>query len=98
MGFAALLSADGELLTFRGGNLVGLVDRGLGSEPRDVGEVKLSADNQARIEFMKSALAGLSDTSAPRKGETITDADGAHHRIQSMRTTDITYRCDCETS
>lgn len=91
-GFNELLARDGETLTFREAELVAIIDRGQPPKPSDRGHINFLDSDQSRIEFLKSAVA-----SGPKPGEDIVDEFNLHHRIQTVRQTDITYRCECNT-
>lgn len=91
-GFNSLLARDGEELTFRGETLVALVDRGQPAKPSDRGHINFLDSDQSRIEFLKSAI-----STGPKAGEDLKDEFDLHHRIQTVRQTDITYRCECNT-
>jgi len=85
-----LLEEDGETLTFRSDSLTAIVDRNLEASPTRKGQVEFTERPLTRIELLRSDV-----TSAPEAGEVFEDAAGEFHRVETVRSTDLTYRCDC---
>lgn len=86
-----MLDEDSETLEYRGGTIFAVVNRGLDAKALDAGQIDFSDRNKSHVELLQSAV-----SSAPRVGEHFIDGDGEFHRIQVLRRTDISYKCDCE--
>ena len=88
-----MLGASGESLTFRGAPLTALVNRGLDVPALERGAIEFLSRDQTRVEYLRDDL-----PESPRAGELFEDSDGAFHRIQTVRQTDLTFVCLCEQS
>ncbi len=89
-GLSTLLSNAGETLTFRGGSVLGLVDR-VGYRGRE-GQPDFTARDMSRIEIATDAV-----SPDPRAGEVFTDENGVNHRIQTIRRANPGLVMDCKT-
>lgn len=89
-GNTELVRVDYETLTFRGLEVLAIVDRGMDARGVANGLVDFTERDMTRIEVLRSAVDEI-----PRVGESFTDEDGRLHRIELVRRTDNTYRCDC---
>ncbi len=90
-GFNYLLGHSGESMTFRAAPLEATVDRA--AEDRQSRNSDFLPRDMSWVEFKKSSV-----QLRPSAGEYFLDAFGQSHRIELVRTTDITYRCHCEMS
>ena len=88
--FRALLATSGESVVFRHRPVAAMVDRGLDARAVATGQIAFTELDQSRVEILRCAVGEI-----PLAGEWFVDGDERHHRIQTVRTTDITYRCDC---
>lgn len=86
-----MIDEDSETLEYRGGTITAIVNRGLDAKALDAGQIRFDEANKSHVEFLKTSV-----SSAPRVGEHFEDSDGEFHRIQVVRHSDNTYRCDCE--
>lgn len=96
-GFAALLGVSGETLA-RGSNnpIQGIINRNvkekhLPAEMKD-GKMNFKLDGLSVIEIAFGAVA------QPKSGDVYADTIGIYHRIQIVKSTDITWQCYCTVS
>jgi len=89
-GFRVLLAHSGETLYFRGASLTAVVNRS--ADDRKVRTADFEPRDMSEIELLTSAVNDL-----PRPGEAFEDLFGLMHRIETVRRTDFSIRCRCET-
>lgn len=94
--FSELLATSGESLILWNGNRVlatvtASVNRNLDARALDKGQVDFSERDKTHVELLRCKI-----ERAPEVGQYFKDCQGEYHRIQVVRKTDITYRCDCE--
>lgn len=94
--FRASLDVSGKRLELVAGEqsvatVCALVNQGLDAVRLNKGDVDFGERNKTHVEFLRCDIA-----EDPKVGQHWKDDDGDYHRIQVLRKTDITWRCDCE--
>lgn len=94
--FKELLDTKGETVTLLNGStevaeVDVVINRGLDAQALDAGQIDFSERNMTHVEVLRSALDVV-----PKVGWHFLDDDGFMHRIQTVRRTTLTYRCECE--
>ncbi|MCL5096920.1 MAG: hypothetical protein M1608_05220 [Candidatus Omnitrophica bacterium] len=90
-GLKLLLSTSGESLTFLKATVTALVTRIAPPDLTSPGAVAFEERQMSDILILSSAV-----TSAPTAGESLEDATGYYHRIQSVTFDGLAYRMHCE--
>lgn len=96
--FRELLATSGEKVDLWNGNSTiatvrAVIDRGMSASPLDRGDIQFDDRNITRIEFLRCDM-----NNAPKVGQSFKDCSSDFHRIQVVRKTELTWRCDCEVS
>jgi len=98
--FRENLTVDGEELILLNGlttvaTVTGLVDRGFAKTKLAPHQVDYTERNSSVIEVLRVDLESVEDQI--KIGLTWKDGDDHHHRIESVRRTDVVFRFECET-
>ena len=93
-GSVTLDATHGESVTFRGATLTGVTidrrDNYRFNQPTDA-----PRGDESVVRFLHSALAALTPTTAPVRGEFFNDADGWRHTIARAKRIDDHWVCEC---
>lgn len=79
----------GETITFRGESISASIQRNTGQGVNPLGQVKTSTDEEATVQISSEV------TPAPRRGQTLTTANGHEYRIEQVVFLPHCYQLRC---